>query len=37
MNGIEILKIMREKQKNTQIIMLTSNDRQKDIVDALNL
>lgn len=37
MNGIEILKAMREKQKDTQILMLTSNSRQKDIVDALNL
>lgn len=36
MNGIDILKTMREKQKDTQILMLTSNARQKDIVDALN-
>lgn len=34
---IEILKTLREKQKNTQILMLTSNSLKEDIVNWLNL
>ncbi len=34
---IDILKKLREEQKNTQIIMLTSNSTKEDIVSGLNL
>ncbi len=36
-SGIDILKKLREEQKNTQIIMLTSNSTKEDIVSGLNL
>lgn len=36
MSGLDILKELREKHKNTQIIMLTSNSTKQDIVDWLN-
>lgn len=37
LNWLEILKKIREKQNNNQIIMLTSNSKKQDIVDWLNL
>lgn len=37
LNGLEILKIIRERQKDNQIIMLTSNSQKQDIIDWLNL
>lgn len=37
LNWLEILKTIREKQKDNQIIMLTSNSKKQDIVDWLNL
>lgn len=36
MSGLDILKELREKHKNTQVIMLTSNSTKQDIVDWLN-
>ena len=33
----EVLKQLREKQKNTQILMLTSNSLKSDIISTLNL
>lgn len=37
LNWLEILKIIRERQKDNQIIMLTSNSTKKDIVEWLNM
>lgn len=37
MSGLEILKELRERQKEIQIIMLTSNSSKEDIVQGLNL
>ncbi|MBW7954894.1 response regulator transcription factor [Candidatus Gracilibacteria bacterium] len=35
-SGIDILKTLREKQKNTSILMLSSNSLKEDIVSGLN-
>ena len=37
MDGIEALKIIKEKYLNTKVIMLTTSDYDKDILDAYNL
>lgn len=37
LNWLEILKTIRERQKDNQIIMLTSNSTKKDIIEWLNL
>jgi DNA-binding response OmpR family regulator len=37
LNGLEVLKSIREKGDNTQVIMLTSNSTKQDIIDGLNL
>lgn len=37
LNWLEVLKTLREKQKNTPIIILTSNSSKQDIVEWLNL
>ncbi len=37
LNGLDVLKSIREKGDNTQIIMLTSNSTKQDIIDGLNL
>ncbi len=37
LNWLEILKIIRERQKDNQIIMLTSNSKKQDVVEWLNL
>lgn len=36
MNGLEICKALREKEKDVSIIMLTSNSRNEDIIDWLD-
>lgn len=37
LNWLEILKIIRDRQKDNQILMLTSNSSKEDIVSWLNL
>lgn len=37
MNGLDVLKAIRERQKDNQIIMLTSNSLKEDIIEGLNL
>ncbi|MDD5770052.1 MAG: response regulator transcription factor [Candidatus Gracilibacteria bacterium] len=37
LNGLEVLKSLRERQKDSQIIMLTSNSLKQDIINGLNL
>jgi len=37
LNGLDVLKSIREKWDNTQVIMLTSNSTKQDIIDGLNL
>ncbi len=37
LNGLEVLKAIRERQKDNQIIMLTSNSQKEDIINGLNL
>ncbi len=36
MNGLEICKALREREKDVSIIMLTSNSRNEDIIDGLD-
>lgn len=37
MNGLDVLKHIRERWMNTQVIMLTSNSQKEDIIEGLNL